>query len=166
MRAPKQSIVNRTEYVRFQKFGKLRQDFKLLGNCAKRAPANVRRQLNEAIFPLIRDNNVDSELIETIIDAAVAVFAKFSETETARTALCEDPLVKYDRAAEIKNDYAVLAPSCQSKIEYAIRAVAKSPNKETIAADIFRSMASALDPEELKNHPPKCVLTSWIMWPV
>lgn len=141
--------------VRFQSFGKLRQDFKVFANCAKRAPASLRRQLNERIFPLIRDNDVDSELIETIIDATVAVFAEYPETEAARTALREDPLVKYDRAAKIKNDYEVLAPSCRRKIEYAIRGIAKAPNKETIASDIFRSMASALNPEEINKESAK-----------
>ena len=139
--------------VSFLTRGKLCKTFKLFANCAKRAPLKLQRRLNESIDLLIRDNPVDSDVIENILTTTVAIFLEFPEEEAARTALQlrYDIPVNYDRLAAIKNEYSVLGNAYQRKAEDAIIAIAKSPNKKTIALDVFRGLALALDSSESKR---------------
>ena len=136
---------------------KLRNTFKRFASCAKRAPQKIRKRLNDGIFPLIRDNPADSELIETILATTVGAFLEFPEEEAAKTALQLKFDIKaiydvnYDRAAAIKNEYSVLDNAYQRKAEEAITEIAKAPTKKTIASDVFRGLASALDSNELQK---------------
>ena len=139
--------------VEFKTRHKLRNTFKRFANCAKRAPQKLRKRLNEGILPLIRDNPADSEVIETILSATVAAFLEFPEEEATETALrLRHKLpVNFDRVAEIKNHYSVLDNLCQRKAEDAITEIAKAPNKKTIASDVLRGLASALNSNESKK---------------
>jgi hypothetical protein len=139
--------------VKIQTRGKLRDAFKRIANCTKRAPAKLRRRLNETIIPLIRGNPIDLEVIEAIFDATVATFTKFPKEEAAKTALrlmCgKSPDGK--RTVVIKSDYSVLGDACQRKAENAIVAIGKSFNDKTTASDVFNALALALDSRHPQN---------------
>ena len=102
------SINRRVEnIVEFQTRNKLHKAFERIANCAKRAPAELRRRLDAAIIPLIQREPVDLEVIETIFDATVEVFSEYSNHEAAKTALS---VLTYqapggDRYTTVKNDF-------------------------------------------------------------
>src|SRR6266478_3050270 len=113
--------------------------FARIAKCAKRAPAKLRRRLNESIVALVRENCVDLEVIEAILDSAAAVFAEFPKEEAAKTALrlmC-GMTPDHDRIVMIKGDYSVLSNADQRKAENAIGAFAKASNDKATVSDIF-----------------------------
>lgn len=61
------------DIIEFKARDKLGVAFARIAKCAKRAPAKLRRRLNERLIPLIREAPIDLEVIEAIFDAAVGV---------------------------------------------------------------------------------------------
>jgi hypothetical protein len=144
-------------FFEFQTRGKLRNAFKRVANCARRAPLKLRRRLNERINPLIRETPVDLEVIEAILDAVVGILFEFTNEEAARTALrtmCHMP-PGHDPAAKIKDAYSTLSNSSQRKAEIAIAAVANVSKRKTTASDVFHSLASALESKNSNKPNPE-----------
>ena len=69
------------DIIEFKARDKLGVAFARIAKCAKRAPAKLRRRLNERLIPLIREAPIDLEVIEAIFDAAVAAFWEFPKEE-------------------------------------------------------------------------------------
>jgi hypothetical protein len=133
--------------VEFQTREKLRAAFERIAKCTKRAPAELRRRLDAAIIPLIQEEPVDLEVIETIFDSAVEVFSDYSHQEAAKTALA---VLTYqapgaDRYTTVKNDFPGLSAKDRVKSEKALTALAKaSKERRTSASDVFAALAGAL----------------------
>ena len=133
--------------VEFQTCEKLCNAFERIANCAKRAPAELRRRLDAAVTPLIRQEHVDLEVIETIFDTAVEVFSEYSRHEVAKTALgvlMHQP-PGGGRYMTVKNDFLGLSAKDQIKSEKALTALGKvSKKRKTTASDVFATLATVL----------------------
>jgi hypothetical protein len=137
--------------VEFQTREKLCNAFERIANCAKRAPAELRRRLDAAITPLIQPEPADLEVIEAIFDATVEVFSEYSHHEAAKTALA---VLTYqaaggDRYTTVKNDFPGLSAKDRVKSEKALTTLGKASTKRgTTASDVFVALAGALQSEQ------------------
>lgn len=133
--------------VGFQTRNKLREAFERISKCAKRAPAELRRDLDAAVAPLIQQECIDLEVIETIFDAALEVFSKYSRHEAARTGLA---VLMYqppggEQYATVKNDFPGLSAEDQIKAKRALMVLGRASKKtRTTASDAFATLATAL----------------------
>jgi hypothetical protein len=57
-----------------------------IGNCATRASANLRQDLDRAVVELVREPPIDMEIIEAFFDVVHEAFAKHPDEEAAKTA--------------------------------------------------------------------------------
>ena len=140
--------------VRNQALARVGKTTKRVANCMKRAPLKLRRRLDEVVNPLVQQDPIDTETIEAIFDAAVTALLEFTNEESATTALyamCGEPPYHGDAAARIKNDYSTLNNSLQRKAENAIATIARAAKHRISASDVFRALASALDPKQSKK---------------
>jgi hypothetical protein len=138
------------DIAEFQNRTKLHDTLRRIAKCAKRAPARLRRRLDEQVVPLTRESTIDLEVIDAIFDAAVAAWWEFPTVEASRTALremCGMP-PDHDRVVVIKSLYAAVGEAYQREAEGAIAALAKSPNHKLSASDVFNALASALCSEQ------------------
>jgi len=113
-----------------------------------RAPAELRRRLDQAILPLIQEKVVDLETIEMIFDAATKTFDEFADSESTSTA------VRALRELEAAPFFA-LSMALRRKTEKAIADLALAANvtRQTSAAEVFATIASALDDDIIKGVP-------------
>jgi hypothetical protein len=139
-----------TSLERFRTQAELCSAFVAIANCAKRAPAKLRRRLNENLTPLIQEDSVDLEVIDSIFATAAGVFAEFPDSEPAKTALrrLSGAPSKNDRELSIIGEYAALDALRQRKAEEAIAHVA---TRSGDAADVFNALASALDSDHSRG---------------
>ena len=126
----------------FQKQEKLRANFERVANCIKRASAELRQHLDEAILPLLTAETIDLEMIDSILDTAVTTFRRHSDEIAARTAL--DVLVyrtpggqEYETA---KVDFAGLSMECRLRCE---RTIAQMGQRT--GGIVFATLAAALE---------------------
>ena len=134
------------DIAEFQTRIKLHDTLRRIAKCTKRAPAGLRRRLDEQVAPLRRESAIDLEVIDAIFDIAVAAFREFPKAEPSRTALremCGMP-PDHDRVVVIKSEYAAVGEAYQRKAEDAIATLAKSASHKASAADVFNALASAL----------------------
>ena len=138
------------EIAEFQTCTKLHDTLRRIAKCAKRAPARLRRLLDEQVVPLIREGTIDLEVIGAIFDAAVAAFREFPKVEASRTALREMCGMPPDhvRVVVIKSEYAAAGEAYQRQAEGAIAALAKSSNHKLSASDVFNALASPLGSDQ------------------
>jgi len=142
------------DIAEFQTRIKLHDTLRRIGNCAKRAPAMLRRRLDERVIPLIRESTIDLEVIDAIFDGAVAAFREFPKGEASRTALremCGMP-PDHERVVLIKSEYAALGEAYQRKAEDAIAAFAKSSSHQASASGVFNALASVFCSDRT-THP-------------
>jgi hypothetical protein len=66
---------------------KVAKAFARIANCTKRASARVRDLVDTSVVELFRQQPVDSEMIESLLDAMDMIFASNVDEEIARTAL-------------------------------------------------------------------------------
>jgi hypothetical protein len=133
--------------IEFQTRNKLSNAFERIAKCTKRAPAKLRRRLDAAITPLIQEGYIDLEVIETIFDATVEVYSKYSHHEAAKTALAvltyEPPCG--ERYMTVKNDFQCLGTKDRIKSEKTLTALGKASEKRrTTASDVFAALAEVL----------------------
>jgi hypothetical protein len=130
--------------------------FKRLANCCRRASVKLRGRLDAAIGPLLRQNRVDLETIEDILDSAVAEFKKLSNETHAATAL-RAMFVKVpgrEPSNWVRNNYAGLRPDSQRDCEAAL---SKFRNKKgTISASaVFKALALSLNQKGTRKAGPE-----------
>ncbi len=115
----------------------IRRACKLVSNGIRRAPAALRRRLNEGIFPLFRESVIDLEAIESIFVAALRTFDEFPESKSSRAAV---------RALReiCETLFSMLAMSLRNRTEKAIVELAAASTPKH-SADVFPTMAAALD---------------------
>jgi hypothetical protein len=112
-------------------------------NCIRRAPARVRRQLDEAITPLMREPVLDLEVMDAIFTAAVRVIRKCPDVKLARTVL--GALAQIKRA-----HYEALDMESRAGVENALAGLARKSGADhsVRAVDVFAAAAAALNGAE------------------
>jgi hypothetical protein len=133
--------------VEFQTRNKLRTAFKRIANCAKRASADLRHNLDTAIIPQVKQKHIDLETLEEIFDVVVKSFESYADEEAAKTALAVltyvPPGGKQYRT--VQNSFSGLSMEDQRECENEIRLLARSSIKKIHAADVFTALAAALE---------------------
>jgi hypothetical protein len=104
-----------------------------------RAPVAVRRRLDRAILPMLQQGIVDLEVIESILEAAAAIFyGKFAKGESlkaTRRALGELRVAPF----------SMLGMDLRRKVEKAIADItASSVKRQPMAADVFGAVTAVL----------------------
>jgi hypothetical protein len=96
--------------VEWQSRERLSGAFRRLAKCSRRAPAELRKRLDAAIGPMLRQNRVDLELIEDIFDAIGVEFQRYP-SKTSATALRAMFVTVPGRKSSnwIKNEYGGVA---------------------------------------------------------
>jgi hypothetical protein len=146
--------------------GKVSNSFSRLAKCIARAPAALRRELDDQVYEIIA-GIIDSEVIEAIIDKTYQTFAR-SNSEPAQTALkalvVSTPIAKRNskktdkkkaktKKTKIKKtkkilglnvEYEALDPATHRKCELAVGAVLRGSVSGT-AATVFKALTAALD---------------------
>ena len=112
--------------VEAQSRKKVGSAFKRLANCCRRAPAGLRRRLDEAIVPLLQQDPIDSEVMHDIFAAAASQFEISPEqvAVTAMRAMFKGP--HNARDDWLINEYAGLHPETQRNCEAALSKLAKN----------------------------------------
>jgi hypothetical protein len=115
-----------------------------IANCIKRAPAWLRRHLDQAMLSPIRESMIDLEVIESIFALATVIFEEFPTAEPSRAAL--KALSKIEEA-----HFDALGIKLRGKVEGSITdLVANSTMEHPVrAADVFDTIATALDGEKI-----------------
>jgi hypothetical protein len=142
------------DIAKYETRTKLHDKLRRIAKCAKRAPARLRRRLDEQLVSVIRENTIDLEVIDAIFDAAVAAFREFPKVEPSRTALREmcGMAPDHDRIVMIKSEYVAVGKTYQRKAEDAIAALAKLSSHQASASDVFNALASVLHSDKT-THP-------------
>ena len=119
---------------------KARKLCRQLVNCVKNGRADVRGRLDQAIAPLICAAVIDFEVIDSVFEAAEAVFTEFLAHETSGTALrCLSGL----RAVPLWS----LTASLRLELEKRIAELAAS-KKQLRVQEVFETMASTLEADQ------------------
>jgi hypothetical protein len=115
-----------------------------VSKCAKRAPAALRRRLDQAIHPLLQEPQIDLEVMDLFFATTTKIFEEFSTVESSCVALRS--LKDLERAG-----FSTLGMALGQKLEHAIAGfVATSSTKhQATAANAFAAMAAVLDSEEI-----------------
>jgi len=113
-----------------------------VAKCVRRAPAELRRRLDQAIAPLVRENHIDLEGIEAVLDIAVEIYSAFPQHEPAPTAPAAwtDQLGTRARYPKIKINLS--APNARDRIK-AEKYVA-ALGQACSAADVFPALSAGL----------------------
>jgi hypothetical protein len=134
------------EVASFRAKLRLKKAFKTVANCARRAPAHIRRKLDRRIRLILVRNPVDLQTIELILDKTAAVFRSHRKDKAAQTALRSMSVKVWNRSRVVwKDDYSTLRPMDQSSIETALREFCKRLSDKLSASNVFKILASALD---------------------
>jgi hypothetical protein len=142
-----------TNIVEFQTRLKLGDAFRRISRCIKRAPARLRRLLNKRLEPVMRQDVVDLEVIEEILDVTVTTFAEFPNAEASKTALrvmCGETPDR-DRTITIKTDFSGLGPEHVHKAERAIAGLCRKRAELRSASRLFDALGFALDDKRIAN---------------
>ena len=111
-----------------------------VAKCIKRAPAELRRRLDRAIAPLMRENHIDLEVIEAVFDIAVEIFSAYPRHEPTQTALAALTDQLGSRHPKIKIDFSALNARDRIKAEKNVAALGQACS----AADVFAALSAAL----------------------
>ena len=117
-----------------------------IARCIKRAPAPLRRRLDQTILTLMHELMIDLELIESFFALATTIFEEFPKAEPARSALkalCKIAAAHFD----------ALGMELRGKVERSITAFATDSTMEhpAGAADVFATIATAIDGEKRRK---------------
>jgi hypothetical protein len=137
----------------YERSRNMKAAFARLSHCAARAPAKLRRLLDEKISVALQDGHADLEVIEDLLVTSRTVFEQFPETEAARTALSAlgiDREYGYDTIGLI-NDFSSLSPPLQEKCKSALSLAVKKRRKMDAAA-VFKSLAGGVT---ISPRPPR-----------
>lgn len=118
---------------------KIRKACSRISKSIKRAPAVVRRRLDQAILPLIEQSVIDLEVVEAIFAAAFSVFDEFPDSEPSSGAL---------RALRelSATPFSALGMKLRHDVQMAIAKLGANSNPEQLAKaiDVFTTMTTAL----------------------
>jgi hypothetical protein len=124
-------------------------------NCATRASASLRRDLDRAVVELVRQPPIDTEKIYAFFDAVNEAFAKHRDEEAAKTA---DSALAIRVDGEIhqldwKLEYESLSSFSQRRLESRLSDLISSANGIPSAAQVFDAMAVAFAAEPVNSDP-------------
>ena len=123
------------DFVQAQTLVKFQAACDRISKCIKRAPAFLREELNQAILPLFRNNVIDLEAVELILETTRTTLERKPSCESAITA-----------AASLENvgkeDFSILGMSARLNVEKTLGEL--SISKSATAADVFAAMAAVL----------------------
>jgi hypothetical protein len=117
--------------------------FGRVAKCINRAPASIRRHIDDGVASLRWQEPIDTEVITDILEAAVAAFSIHPDCEPAQTALAA--LTTVDDLGErrrLHDDYSALSWQARANVEAALSTL-RSKGTPT-AAIVFTTMASAV----------------------
>jgi hypothetical protein len=141
--------------VRAQAVIKLSRSFKTIGNCARRAPASLRRDLDRAIVALVRSPDIDVETVEAIFEIADEVFTRHAECEAAQTAL--SALGSWDvyeiGRIPLKVQFESLSSSSHYRIKDALNELMLSIDRALTGSQVFHVMAGVFKTEVILSNP-------------
>jgi hypothetical protein len=123
------------DFVQAQTLVKVQAACDRISKCIKRAPAFLREELNQPILPLFRNNVIDLEVVESILETARITFERKLSCESAITALASLENVG-------KEDFSILGMSARHNVEKTLGEL--SISKSATAADVFAAMAAVL----------------------
>lgn len=149
-----------TDLARAQARAKIQKACKRISNGISRAPAALRRRLDQAMLPLIQVSAVDLEVIKSIFEVSTTIFEEFADSNSSSTAL---RALRELRAAP----FSTLGMAVRREVEKAIVGlVAASSNAkiEPSAATVFATMADALgsDKTEKLSAQSSRAITSYV----
>jgi hypothetical protein len=137
----------------------IRDGCRRIANCINRAPAPIRRQLDDAVTALLRELVIDTEVMQEILSATFRALRRCPKKALARTAL--GAVRKIKRA-----HYEALDIESRTATESALSELAvNSPPKEPIkAANVFDAAAIALtaDQKPLTNRHVQVLITRYV----
>jgi hypothetical protein len=138
----------------------LRKKLKRWGNCAKRASAGLRRDLDTAATELLRRGPIDAETTDSLVDATVATFVKYQHEEPAKTALsvlldswdevCDTTW--NDGRAALKLQFESLSSPIRIRLETRLSELASAKSVLT-ATEVFFAISTVLDAGRTKVDP-------------
>jgi hypothetical protein len=132
-----------SEIERARTRAKLQKIFDRVFKGIKRAPADLRRRLDQQLIPLIQVSTIDLEVIESIFEGATTVFEEFTDSEATSSAL---------RALrELRAEpFSRLGMPQRRQAEKAIANLASTSNvdNQVTALQIFGALAEALQNKE------------------
>jgi hypothetical protein len=118
--------------------------FERLARCTKRAPAQLRRLLDEETSVALQDGDVNLEVVESLIRAARRIFEQFRENEAAKTALSSLRVGNHGRMhIGLIDDFSSLAPALHDTCMTAL-AGAIGENRRIEAEIAFRTLGEAI----------------------
>jgi hypothetical protein len=126
---------------------RVKQALQRLAHCAKRAPARLRRLLDEQIASLLQGGEVDLETIEALFQAAREAFDQFPNSEAATTGLSALGVYRehgYDTiglASDFSSLSSLLQANCTSALSQALQGGA-----ELGAETVFEMLAEGISP--------------------
>ena len=133
----------------------LGKKFARIANCAKRARASLRHELDHAVVDILRHYPIDRETIEALFDSVDRIFETNRDQEPARTALVA--LGSWDdgeiRKIPLKIDYEALPSLSQHGIETRLSKLLSATNTSLTAAEVFYAIAAVLGTEPGEVHP-------------
>jgi hypothetical protein len=134
---------------------KMRKACACIANCAKRAPARLRRDLDRAVVELLRQHPIDAETIESLFDVMDRIFARYPDEEAAKTALCA--LGSWDdgelRRIPLKAEFQSLPSLFQPQMETRLSELASSASGTLTAAQVFDAMTVTFTAEDVDSDP-------------
>jgi len=141
----------------------LAKAFKCVGNCCRRAPAGLRRRLDAVIPPLLEQGAIDAEVIEAIIDAAIAEFKRSSNDPTTATALRAMYITDAAGTADnwLKNRFAGLRPQAQRRCEVALSKLGKS-GRSVKAHMVFEVLKAALERKSIAEKATFFLIAGYV----
>lgn len=116
-----------------------------IAKCAKRAPAEARKALDNSVVPLVCVTGVDLEGFELVIGAATKTFQKCDDIEPRRTALSALSIMH-------NANLSSLSPIGLSRMEDALVKLAKRSKAkgDLTAIEIFFSLSTVLKSQSTK----------------
>lgn len=158
--------INRRAASRFeaQMHNKLYKVFIRIAKCAQRAPESLRQRLDQAVIPLVQQGPIDLEVIEAILDATASLFLQHCEEESAKTALKALGVTQVDGIRQVgaKVDFSGLDKSRQHKVAAALSNLKKLPSSRLGASNVFETMASVLDCEEIQSDEIATLIIDYV----
>jgi hypothetical protein len=130
--------------TRLKNTAKVRKSFSRLAKCVARAPARLRNKLDNKIYRNMPDV-IDTEVIESIIDATHQIFAG-STLESAKTARRALSVSKWKRRTimGLKAEYSTLDLGTRRECERAISSETRTA-APGIARAVFKILTATID---------------------
>jgi hypothetical protein len=158
--------INRRAASRFEAHtrNKLYNAFVRVAKCATRAPERLRQSLEQAFIPIVQQDPIDLEVIEATLDATASAFLQHCDEESAKTALKALGVADVDGIRQVgaKVDFSGLDKARQRKVETALSNLKKLPGSRLKASNVFETMASALDAEEIQSDEIATLIIDYV----